>query len=114
MEILNEKSICLECKKEYKSVRKTAKYCSNKCKLACRRRKVSVSFSVSSEPVSVSKVSVSDSVSFLMEGAKKDGVLINLPISKPVKAPKVKQSKPFNTELCQKHKYSFKGTCGCG
>ena len=49
--------ICLYCKKEFNSERNTAKYCSNRCKLAYH-------VSVSKLPeISVSNVSVSDKVS---------------------------------------------------
>jgi hypothetical protein len=50
---------CLNCEKEFNSERTTARYCSDKCKLAYHRKEVSVSDSVSNPEVSVSKVSVS-------------------------------------------------------
>lgn len=50
---------CLQCKIEFKAERKSAKYCSNKCKLAYHKSRDSVSkdakISVSKPPVSVSE-----------------------------------------------------------
>ena len=57
---------CIQCLKEFKAKRITAKFCSDKCKLAYHRKEVSVSNSVKpvivSDDISVSKDSVSYSI----------------------------------------------------
>jgi len=51
------KAICKTCNKEFEAKRSSAKFCSNKCKLACRRGEVSVS-KVSVSPKKEVSVSV--------------------------------------------------------
>jgi len=50
---------CNQCHKEFEAKRDTARYCSDNCRLAFHRDKVSVSVSVSEPEVSVSKEGVS-------------------------------------------------------
>ena len=54
---------CINCLKEFNSKRKTAKYCSDKCRIAYNRNGVSVTDSVTETPLSVTEVSVTSGVS---------------------------------------------------
>ena len=106
---------CEFCGQVFKNDRKTAKFCTNKCRVYYNRNiKVNKKDLDNIISVTKNKVSVTDSVTkAIISVIKKDSATIPVPLSKiPVINKKVK--KYYGAfGICPKHKGSSYFTCGC-